>query len=106
MVVDICRGPKQKGRHRGRVASNAPRGWPICPTRTYVEARDLAGQPNRTTRRNWLNQFVSVAQCVWLGDRTELPHRSRAPEGWQTSARMALGQGSWASEAESYHRSP
>ena len=66
-------------------------------------SRPMAGETHPNNAQGLgVNQPVSVARSVWLGDRTERPHRIRAPEGWQSSARMALGQELRASDAESY----
>ena len=49
--------------------------------RSYVEARDRwLVNPSEQRARTGLSQFVSDAQSVWPGVRTECPHRRRAPE--------------------------
>ena len=77
------------------------------PAPTWRLATAGWSNPSEQRARTGLNQFVSDAQCVWFGGRTECPHRRRAPEGWQASVVGSLsGQESWPSVAESYHRSP
>jgi hypothetical protein len=63
---------------------------PPCPDTPGVHPAPMprlatAGwsNPSEQRARTGRSQFVSDAQSVWLGARTECPHRRCAPEGWQ-----------------------
>jgi hypothetical protein len=60
-----------------------PGGMAILSAPRWRLATDGWSNPPEQRARTGLNQFVSNAQSVWLGGRTECPHRRRAPEGWQ-----------------------
>ena len=68
-----------------RAAGYAARLATVAPGVPHLRrlATDGWSNPSEQRARTGLNQFVSDAQSVWLGGRTECPHRRRAPEGRQ-----------------------
>lgn len=94
-------GPR-KGGHPGVGACPVYPGGPAP-----IEARDRwLVKPIRTTRKDW-TEPVRLCRAVCMARRQDGVSAPETRAGRMvTSVRMALGQGSWASEAESYHRSP
>src|SRR6516165_6250909 len=76
----MCAGAPRKA------GPGTPAPCPDTPGAPQVTSRlATAGwsNPPEQRARTGVSQFVSDAQSVWPGVRTECPHRRRAPEGWQ-----------------------
>jgi hypothetical protein len=75
----MCAGvPRKAGR-------GAPTPCPDTPGVPHLRrgSRPQGDHASEQRARTGVSQFVSDAQSVWPGVRTECPHRRRAPEGWQ-----------------------
>ena len=100
--LTYVRGPMEGGPPGSGGLSSVPRGGP----RPYAEARDRwLVKPTRTTRKDWIEP-VRLCRAVCTARRQDGVSAPETRAGrMATSVRMTLGQGSWASDAESYQRS-